>query len=143
MVLVGLQMLNETPLGRGSTELWVIRWLHIAGGRLVVIPDHQAHDLTLLIEAVLAGLLIPCGTSVAVAAKRLVSTIPILFIDVFNPHLPPGTEGTERTDWSATLCYKPLRKSLTYVNGSPFSAHANYVVGPALRPKIKTTYFVY
>jgi len=32
-----------------------------------------------------AGLLIPCGTSVAVAAKRLVSTIPILFIDVFNP----------------------------------------------------------
>ena len=32
-----------------------------------------------------AGLLIPCGTSASVAAKRQVSTIPILFIDVFNP----------------------------------------------------------
>jgi len=32
-----------------------------------------------------AGLLIPCGTSTSVAAKRLESTIPILFIDVFNP----------------------------------------------------------
>jgi putative ABC transport system substrate-binding protein len=32
-----------------------------------------------------ASLLIPCGTSASVAAKRLVSTIPILFIDVFNP----------------------------------------------------------
>jgi putative tryptophan/tyrosine transport system substrate-binding protein len=32
-----------------------------------------------------AGLLIPCGTNAAVAAKRQVSTIPILFIDVFNP----------------------------------------------------------
>jgi hypothetical protein len=31
-----------------------------------------------------AGLLIPCGTSASVAAKRLVSTIPILFIDVFG-----------------------------------------------------------
>ena len=32
-----------------------------------------------------ARLLIPCGTSASVAAKRQVSTIPILFIDVFNP----------------------------------------------------------
>jgi putative ABC transport system substrate-binding protein len=32
-----------------------------------------------------AGLLMPCGTSASVATKRLVSTIPILFIDVFNP----------------------------------------------------------
>jgi putative tryptophan/tyrosine transport system substrate-binding protein len=32
-----------------------------------------------------ARLLIPCGTSVSVAAKRQASTIPILFIDVFNP----------------------------------------------------------
>src|SRR5258707_162875 len=32
-----------------------------------------------------AGLLITCGASVSVAAKRLQSTIPILFIDVFNP----------------------------------------------------------
>jgi putative ABC transport system substrate-binding protein len=32
-----------------------------------------------------AGLLIPCGAIAAVAAKRRVSTIPILFIDVFNP----------------------------------------------------------
>jgi putative ABC transport system substrate-binding protein len=32
-----------------------------------------------------AGLLIPCGAGAAVAAKRQVSTIPILFIDVFNP----------------------------------------------------------
>lgn len=32
-----------------------------------------------------ARLLIPCGTNAAVAAKRQVSTIPILFIDVFNP----------------------------------------------------------
>ena len=32
-----------------------------------------------------AGLLIPCGANASVAAKRQVSTIPILFIDVFNP----------------------------------------------------------
>jgi putative ABC transport system substrate-binding protein len=32
-----------------------------------------------------AGLLIPCGAGASVAAKRQVSTIPILFIDVFNP----------------------------------------------------------
>jgi putative ABC transport system substrate-binding protein len=32
-----------------------------------------------------AGLLIPCGANASVAAKRLASTIPILFIDVFNP----------------------------------------------------------
>jgi putative tryptophan/tyrosine transport system substrate-binding protein len=32
-----------------------------------------------------AGLLIPCGAGASVAAKRQVSTVPILFIDVFNP----------------------------------------------------------
>jgi putative tryptophan/tyrosine transport system substrate-binding protein len=32
-----------------------------------------------------AGLLITCGASASVAAKRLGSTIPVLFIDVFNP----------------------------------------------------------
>jgi len=32
-----------------------------------------------------AGLLIPCGAGASVAAKRQVSTIPILFIDVFDP----------------------------------------------------------
>src|SRR5262249_57297256 len=32
-----------------------------------------------------AGLLIPCGANASVTAKRQASTIPILFIDVFNP----------------------------------------------------------
>ena len=61
-----------------------------------------------------AKLLIPCGTSASVAAKRQVSTIPILFINVGNPigvglveSLPhPGGNVTGFSDMHADLSGK-------------------------------------
>lgn len=71
-----------------------------------------------------AKLLIPCGTSSSVAAKRQVSTIPILFINVGNPVgvglveslAHPGGNVTGFSDMHADLSGKYVQSRVSWTS---------------------------
>lgn len=70
---------------RGLREVGVIETQHVVLDLIWINNEPELPQAVTELMQRGAKLLIPCGTSASVAAKRQVSTVPILFINVGNP----------------------------------------------------------